>query len=115
MPEHPSNIYPMGTTPPPEVSAAPLPQEGGRVGLSKTRLVLAFLVAATSDVVSSWTELVPPVQWAVDLVTALLLFMVLGWRWALLPGFVAEAIPGVAAFPVWTLVVAAVALWGRIK
>jgi hypothetical protein len=115
MPEHLSNTYPMRTTPSPEASAEPRPQEDGRAGLSKTRLALAFLVAATSDVVSFWTELVPPVQWAVDLVTALLLFMVLGWRWALLPGFVAEAIPGVAAFPVWTLVVAAVALWGRIK
>jgi hypothetical protein len=114
MPEHLSNTYPVNTMPPPEASGGPSLQEAGRVGLSKTRLALAFLVAATSDVVSFWTELVPPVQWAVDLVTALLLFMVLGWQWALLPGFVAEAIPGVAAFPVWTLVVAVVALWGRI-
>jgi len=115
MPEHLSNTHPMSTTPPPKPSVEPRPQEGRKASLTKTRLALAFLIAATSDVVSSWTELVPPVQWAVDLVTALLLFMVLGWQWALLPGFVAEAIPGVAAFPVWTLVVAAVALWGRIK
>jgi hypothetical protein len=114
MPEHRSNTYPMRTTPPTKAPVEPRPRERGRVGLSKTRLALAFLIAATSDVVSFWTELVPPVQWAVDLVTALLPFMVLGWRWALLPGFMAEAIPGVAAFPVWTLVVAAVALWGRI-
>ena len=114
MPEHLSNTYLVDTTPPPKVSGGPPLQEAGRAGLSKTRLAMAFLVAAISDVVSFWTELVPPVQWAVDLVTALLLFIVLGWRWALLPGFVAEAIPGVAAFPVWTLVVAAVALWGRI-
>jgi hypothetical protein len=115
MPEHLSNTYPVNTTPPPEALVGPPLPEDGRAGLSRTRLAMAFLVAATSDVGSFWTELVPPVQWAVDLVTALLLFMVLGWRWALLPGFVAEAIPGVAAFPVWTLVVAAVALWGRIK
>ena len=86
-----------------------------RVGPSKTRLTLAFLVAAASDVVSYGTEFVPPVQWVVDVVTALLLFVLLGWRWALLPGLVAEAIPGVAAFPVWVLVVASVALWGGIK
>jgi uncharacterized membrane protein YtjA (UPF0391 family) len=55
------------------------------------------------------------VQWAVDLATALLLFVLLGWRWALLPGLVAEAIPGIAVFPVWVLVVAAVALWGEIS
>jgi uncharacterized membrane protein YtjA (UPF0391 family) len=81
---------------------------------SKARLALAFLVAAASDAVSYGTAWVPPVQWAVDLATALLLFGLLGWRWALLPALVAEAIPGVAAFPVWVLVVAAVALWGEI-
>jgi hypothetical protein len=115
MPEHLSDTYSVNTTPLPEASVESPLQEERRASLSKTRLAIAFLVAATSDVVSFWTELVPPIQWAVDLVTALLLFMALGWRWALLPGFVAEAIPGVAAFPVWTLVVAAVALWGRIK
>ena len=88
---------------------APTPQ------LSRTRLVLAFLVAAVSDVVSYGTALVPPIQWMVDLLTALLLFGLLGWRWALLPGLVAEAIPGVAVFPVWLLVVASVALWGEIQ
>jgi hypothetical protein len=83
--------------------------------LSKTRLAFPLLVAATSDVVSYGTAFVPPVQWAVDLVTALLLFGLLGWRWALLPGLVAEAIPGVAVFPVWLLVVASVAVWGEMK
>jgi hypothetical protein len=78
-------------------------------------VVLAFLVAGASDIVSYGTIFAPPVQWAVDIVTAFILFMILGWQWALLPGLVAEAIPGVAVFPVWTMVVAAVALWGRIK
>jgi hypothetical protein len=114
MPEPLTNTYPVNTTPPTKASGGPPLHEAGRAGLSKTRVAMAFLVAATSDVVSFGTEVVPPVQWTVDVVTALLLFMILGWRWALLPGFVAEAIPGVAAFPVWTLVVAAVALWGRI-
>ena len=82
---------------------------------SKTRLALALLVAAASDVVSYGTAFVPPIQWAVDLVTALLLFVLLGRRWAILPGLVAEAIPGIAVFPVWILVVASVALWGEIK
>jgi DNA-binding transcriptional LysR family regulator len=78
------------------------------------RLALAFLVAAASDLVSYGTAFVPPVQWTVDLVTAVLLFVLLGRRWAILPGLVAEAIPGVAVFPVWLLVVASVALWGEI-
>jgi uncharacterized membrane protein YtjA (UPF0391 family) len=92
-------------TPPPETAAGP----------SKTRLAFAFLVAAASDAVSYGTEWVPPVQWAVDGVTALLLFGLLGRRWAILPGLLAEAIPGVAAFPVWVLVVASVAVWGEVK
>ncbi len=114
MPEPLSKSAPVTTTPPPEAVVGPPPPKAGRVGLSRTRLVLAFLVAAASDLASSGTVFMPPVQWAVDLVTALLLFIILGWQWALLPGFIAEAIPGVAVFPVWTLVVAAVALWGRI-
>ncbi len=97
-------------TPPPAVTLRPATVATP----SKTRLALAFLVAAASDVVSYGMAWVPPVQWAIDLVTALLLFGLLGWRWPLLPGLVAEAIPGVAAFPVWVLVVAAVALWGEI-
>jgi hypothetical protein len=76
--------------------------------------VLALLVAAASDLVSYGTAFVPPVQWTVDLVTAVLLFVLLGWRWALLPGLIAEAIPGVAVFPVWLFVVASIALWGEI-
>jgi hypothetical protein len=115
MPEPLSKPAPVTTTPPPEASVGPSPQEAGRGGLSRTRVALAFVVAAASDLASSGTVFMPPVQWAVDLVTALLLFIILGWRWALLPGFIAEAIPGLAVFPVWTLVVAAVALWGRIK
>jgi hypothetical protein len=107
MPEPLTNTYPVNTTPPTKASGGPPLHEAGRAGLSKTQFAMAFLVAATSDVVSFGTEVVPPVQWTIDVVTALLLFMILGWRWALLPGFVAEAIPGVAAFPVWTLVVAA--------
>ena len=91
----------------------PAPETG--VGPSKTRWVFAFLVAVASDIVSNGTSLVPPVQWGVDVATALLLFGLLGWRWALLPGLVAEAVPWVAAFPTWVLVVASVALWGKLQ
>jgi hypothetical protein len=115
MSEHRSNTSPVNTTPLPEAPVGLSPQEEERAGLSRTRVILAFLVAAASDMVSSGTIFAPPVQWAVDIVTAFILFMILGWQWALLPGLVAEAIPGVAVFPVWTMVVAAVALWGRIK
>ena len=51
-------------------------------------------------------------QWTVDLATAALLFMVLGFQWILLPGLIMEAIPGVSVFPFWVLVVAAVIVGG---
>ena len=80
---------------------------------SRKRFAMAFAVAAFSDVLSLWTELVPPVQWTVDLITASLLFLILGRRWAILPGLIAEAIPGLAAFPVWVLVVLSIVLYKK--
>lgn len=79
------------------------------------RLVLAFSVAAVSDVLSFWTVIAPPVQWALDVGTAFVLFLILGQRWALLPGLIAEAIPGMGIFPVWILVVASIAVYDGIK
>jgi len=43
---------------------------------------------------------------------SLLLFIVLGWSWLLLPGLVMEAIPGWGIIPSWLLVVGAIAVWG---
>lgn len=50
------------------------------------RLALAFVIAGLSDVVGAFASLTPPIVWAVDVVTAALLFVVLGWQWLLLPG-----------------------------
>jgi hypothetical protein len=79
------------------------------------RLVLAFVLAALADGLSFFWALTPPVQWVADLVTAIALFIVLGWQWILLPGLILEAIPGVYIFPFWLLVVAAVAMWGTVR
>ncbi len=81
----------------------------------KKRLTAAFVVAAISDVLSAWLEFVPPLQWALDVVTAGLLFLIRGRQWLLLPGLVAEAIPGLALFPFWVLVVGSIAVWGKIS
>jgi len=89
----------------------PLP----RPRFSRKRLALAFTLAALADGLSVFLTLTPPVQWAVDLVTAILLFMVLGWQWILLPGLIMEAIPGLYVFPFWVLVVGAVAMWGTAR
>jgi hypothetical protein len=72
-------------------------------------------VAAVSDVASFFTEFAPPIQWGIDVATAILLFVILGRRWALLPGLIAEAIPGMGVFPVWVLVVASIAVYDGIK
>ncbi len=82
---------------------------------SRRRLALAFALAALADGLSILLTLTPPVQWAADLVTAILLFMVLGWQWILLPGLIMEAIPGLYVFPFWVLVVGAVAIWGTAR
>ena len=79
---------------------------------SVLRLALAFVIAGASDVVGAFASLAPPIGWAIDVVTAALLFVVLGWQWLLLPGLVLEAIPGVGVLPFWLLVVGAIAALG---
>ena len=83
--------------------------------LSNKQLVLAFVIAALSDALSFFTTPFPPVVWGVDLLTAILLFAVLGWRWFLLPGLIMEAIPGMGVAPIWLLVVGAISLWGTAR
>jgi hypothetical protein len=88
---------------------------GGPAGWSsRTRLGLAMAIAVASDLASVWLEFVPPLQWTLDLATAGLLFLTLGRQWAILPALVAEAIPGIAMFPIWVLVVIAVATTGTV-
>ena len=82
---------------------------------SKTLLVLAFTIAGLSDVIGASLTSVPPMVWAVDIATAVSLFIVLGWSWLLLPGLVMEAIPGLGVIPSWLLVVGAIAIWGTVR
>jgi hypothetical protein len=76
------------------------------------QLGLAFVVAGVSDVIGGFASLAPPIGWAIDIATAALLFVVLGWQWLLLPGLVLEAIPGLGVVPFWLLVVGAIAVLG---
>jgi len=91
------------------------PQPLPRSRISKTRLVLAFAIAALADGLAFVLVFTPPLQWVVDLVTAILLFIVLGWQWILLPGLIMEAIPGLNVFPLWVLVVGTVAISGSVR
>jgi hypothetical protein len=79
---------------------------------SKKQLVVAFAIAGISDAIGAFAAPLPPIVWVVDLGTALLLFMVLGRQWLLLPGLALEAIPGLGVFPLWLLVVGAIAVLG---
>ena len=79
---------------------------------SKKRLVLAFAIAGISDAIGAFATPLPPIVWVVDLGTALLLFLVLGRQWLLLPGLALEAIPGLGVLPFWLLVVGAIAVLG---
>ena len=79
---------------------------------SKKRLALAFVMAGISDAIGAFLTPLPPIAWTLDLATALLLFMVLGRQWLLLPGLALEAIPGLGILPFWLLVVGAIAVLG---
>jgi hypothetical protein len=79
---------------------------------SKKQLALAFAIAGISDAIGAFATPLPPIVWAVDLGTALLLFIVLGRQWLLLPGLALEAIPGLGVLPFWLLVVGAIAVLG---
>ncbi len=81
----------------------------------RARLATSFAIAVVSDVLSVWFEFVPPAQWALDIATAVLLFLILGRQWLILPALVAEAIPGVAVMPAWVFVVGSIAVWGTVN
>jgi len=81
----------------------------------RARFAAAFGVAALSDFFSMWIDFALPLPWLLDLGTAGLLFLILGRRWALLPGLVGEAIPGVGVFPVWIFVVLSIIVHDEIK
>jgi hypothetical protein len=94
------------------------PSAIGRLGalrFSKRQIVLAIVIAGLSDLLCAFVQFAPPVVWAVDLLTAVLLFAVLGWQWLLLPGLMLEAIPGLGVIPFWLLVVGAIFLWGTAR
>jgi hypothetical protein len=69
----------------------------------------ALVIAALSDALAFGVVHFPPVQWALDVVTAVVLFAVLGFRWSLLVALAIEAVPVLQVFPAWILVVAALA------
>ncbi len=66
---------------PQELVAVPL-----RAPVPRKNEAIAFGVAAVSDVLSIWTVPLPPLQLALDVATAIVLFVILGRRWGSLAG-----------------------------
>lgn len=98
------------------VPAGTQPQAPGRARRhSRKAIAAALLVATASDIGSFAATFAPPVQLAIDFATAVALFLILGRRWAILPGLVAEAIPGLGVFPVWILVVVSIVAYDEIR
>ena len=87
-------------------------QSSKTLKFSAKQLALALAIAGASDAIGAFATPLPPIAWVVDLGTALLLFMVLGRQWLLLPGLALEAIPGLGVLPFWLLVVGAIAVLG---
>lgn len=104
----PPSSSPRGGQPPPGAQSA----SRNPLKFSKKQLAIAVAIAAASDVIGAFTTPAPPLTWVVDVVTALLLFLVLGRQWLLLPGLALEAIPGIGVIPFWLLVVGAIAVFG---
>ena len=104
-------MTPAGTEPSKQPTSAGT-QVSKILKFSKQQLALAFAIAGISDAIGAFATPLPPIVWIVDLVTALLLFMVLGRQWLLLPGLALEAIPGLGVLPFWLLVVGAIAVLG---
>src|SRR5262249_50441779 len=99
---------------PPEPSqpTSAKPSSSETLKFSKKQLALAVAIAGVSDAIGAFATPLPPLVWVVDIATALLLFLVLGRQWLLLPGLALEAIPGLGVLPFWLLVVGAIALLG---
>ena len=77
--------------------------------LTKTRARIALGLAIAVDVVQIAMQITGPFQilvdWPLDLLTAILMMSLVGFHWAFLPTFLAEAVPWLDVVPTWTLAV----------
>ena len=72
----------------------------------------ALAIAGLVDVLQA-TVLMPstiagpasPLEWGIDIGTALALTLVLGWNWRLLVAFLVELLPTVGMFPTWSTMI----------
>jgi hypothetical protein len=87
------------------------PLVDGSKALSRKRKALALLVAGATDLLQLvffpmfFEGAASPFEWVLDLVTAVVLTMILGFRWRTLLGIAVELVPGLDLFPTWTALV----------
>lgn len=94
-----------------------VPPDPQPVSFSPWQLAGALLIAAAADIAGGMIDATiagVPATIPLDVLTALALWTVLGRPVILLVALVAEALPGVGVLPVWTAVVIAIALTGRV-
>ena len=98
--------------------AEPVPGSGGkpvkreRPVLTAMARLLAFAVAIVADatqfvlflLIGAVGSQIPVI--AIDVLTGIILWRLLGFHWAFLPSFVVELLPIAELFPSWTLAVA---------
>jgi hypothetical protein len=77
--------------------------------LTKTRARIALGLAIAVDVLQIALQTTGPFQilldWPLDLLTGLAMMALVGFHWAFLPTFLAEAVPWLDVVPTWTLAV----------
>jgi hypothetical protein len=82
-----------------------------REDLTPSHVRTARAVAVAADLLqvvllpAFFPAAVPPGNTLIDLAVAVILVRLLGWHWALLPAFVAEAVPMLDLAPTWTAAV----------
>lgn len=77
--------------------------------MTKARIRTAIAIAVIVDALQIGMQATGPFQilldWPLDLLTAALMTGLVGFHWAFLPTFLAEAVPGLDMVPTWTLAV----------
>ena len=79
--------------------------------LSRKRKAVALLVAGFTDLLQLvffpmfFAGAASPFDWVLDLLTALVLTGIVGFKWRTLLGIVVELVPGLDLFPTWTALV----------
>lgn len=84
----------------------------GPLHITPKQKYAALAVAGIIDVLQA-TVLSPvaspgamsPVEWAIDIGTAVILTLILGWNWRLLLAFGVELIPMASMFPTWSALI----------